>query len=75
MESLSEDQKRRQADLAEAAVNATVTFRFDDRDLVDIARLEEEGFRFATITMRDKRGYERAFKIWTPPNSGDEKHG
>ena len=50
-----------------------VTFRFDDSDLVEIKRLEAEGFRFATITMRDQRGYERAFKVWVPP--GFERDG
>jgi hypothetical protein len=70
MESLSEDQKRRQADLAEGRTKCkTVTFQFDERDTVEIERLETEGFRFATVTVRDPRGYERAFKVWMPPQS------
>lgn len=40
------------------------TFRFFDNDISEIGRLETEGFKFATVTMRDKRGYERAFKVW-----------
>ena len=55
-----------------------VTFQFDEKDTVEIERLEADGFRFATITVRDSRGFERAFKIWTTPgfaDSGDEKHG
>lgn len=63
MEKSSEEQKRRQADLAETVANATVAFRFDDDDINEIKRLESEGFRFATITMRDSRGYERAFAV------------
>lgn len=47
----------------------TVTFQFDESDTVEIERLEAEGFRFATVIVRDKRGYERAFKIWKPPQS------
>lgn len=46
--------------------NKTVTFQFDEKDSVEIERLEAEGFRFATVTVRDPRGYERAFKIWMP---------
>jgi hypothetical protein len=53
-------------------VNRTVTFQFDDKDIVEIIRLEAEGFRFATITLRDQRGYERAFKIWVPPQYSAE---
>jgi hypothetical protein len=45
------------------------------KDTVELARLEAEGFRFATVTVRDKRGYERAFKVWMPPNSGGTEHG
>lgn len=45
------------------------TFRFSDSDISEIDRLKAEGFQFATVTMRDKRGYERAFKIWMPPQS------
>jgi hypothetical protein len=67
MQSHSDAQKRKIADMAEANMNRTVTFRFDERDKVEIERLEAEGFHFATITMRDKRGYERAFKVWMPP--------
>lgn len=39
-------------------------FRFADSDISEIDRLQDEGFKFATVTMRDKRGYERAFKVW-----------
>lgn len=46
----------------------TVTFQFDESDAVEIERLEAEGFRFAAVTVRDERGYERAFKIWMPPH-------
>jgi hypothetical protein len=49
--------------------NKMVTFQFDEKDTVEIERLEAEGFRFATVTVRDQRGYERAFKIWMPPQS------
>lgn len=45
------------------------TFKFSDSDISEIDRLKAEGFQFATVTMRDKRGYERAFKIWMPPQS------
>lgn len=40
------------------------TFRFSDSDISEIDKLEAEGFKFATVTMRDKRGFERAFKVW-----------
>lgn len=66
MESLSEDQKRRQSDLVEAVVNATFTVCFNDHDLEEIKRLKAKGFEFATITMRDKRGFQRAFALWVP---------
>ena len=67
METFSEDQKRRQADMAEAAVRGAVTFRFDDRDLEQIDRLRAEGFKFVTVTMRDNRGFQRDFALWVPP--------
>lgn len=67
MESFSEDQKRRQADLAEAAFKGAVSFRFDDNDLVEIERLKAEGFKFVSITLRDKRGFQRTFPLWVPP--------
>jgi hypothetical protein len=53
----------------------TVTFQFDESDTVEIERLETEGFRFATVTVRDPRGYERAFKIWMPPHSERQASG
>jgi hypothetical protein len=71
MDSLSEDQKRTQADLAEAAYKATVVFRFNDSDLVEIERLKAEGFKFVSITMRDSRGFQRAFALWVPPCNHD----
>jgi hypothetical protein len=49
----------------------TVVFRFDDKDMESINDLKAQGFEFVTITMRDKRGYERAFTVWVPPSQSD----
>lgn len=50
------------------------TFRFSDSDISEIDRLKAEGFQFATVTMRDKRGYERAFTIWVPSGFDIDGH-
>jgi hypothetical protein len=78
MKTFSDEQLRRQADFAEGRTKRkTATFQFDEQDTMEIERLEAEGFRFAAITMRDPRGYERAFKVWIPPQSdaGGDHHG
>jgi hypothetical protein len=40
-----------------------VLFEFDDRDLVEIGQLQAEGFKFATVTVRNEDGREREFMI------------
>jgi hypothetical protein len=56
-------------------IQQLVAFKFDDNDLEDINRLKAEGFEFATITMRDKRGFERAFVVWVPPAGSSSSDG
>jgi hypothetical protein len=47
-------------------VNQLLQFEFTERDLVEISRLENAGYKFIEVVMRDRNGFERFVKIVAP---------